>query len=197
MDINNRIWLIRTAGELNENKVYCDFEPLEDLSIVKDDIFSILKNRKPGIQKARLDVNTEVAEDFFKKIKIGDFAIVTSRIDKNQISIVKIEGDYYFNAQQKKHVREIHPLLQMNRIDLSESFRRALRIPRVVASLTLTPEILEFANKVKKTDADNNTVKAVFPLRTDFSITINIPNDMKKAEAERLSDFVRSLWLVE
>ena len=197
MNDSDNIWLIRSKAELNGRKVSCDFEPIEDLSITSKNVSQILKNLNPGMQEARIAVNTSVAEDFTKKISIGDFAIITSNKVKKYISIVKITGDYYFDSHNKYHVREVNPIISVSRDSLSENFRRDLRKPRAVTSLPMTPDILDVINSAKKASIDSNALKAVFPLRQDFSININIPHDMKRLEAERLADFVRTLWQVE
>ncbi len=197
MDANDYIWLIRNKAELNGRKICCNFEPLEDLSAIKSNVEKVLKRINPKMQEARIAVNTSVAEDFAKKISIGDLAITTSNKEKRIISIVRITGDYYFDSHNKYHVREVNPIISVSRDSLSENFRRDLRKPRAVTSLPMTPDILDVINSAKKVSVESNALKAVFPLRQDFSININIPHDMKKLEAERLADFVRTLWQVE
>lgn len=197
MNDSDNIWLIRNKAELNGRKVCCDFEPLEDLLAIKSDTKNFLKKLNPEMQKARIAVNTSVVEDFAKKINIGDLAIITSNNEKKYISIVRITSDYYFDSYNKYHVRDVNPIISVSRDSLSESFRRDLRKPRAVTSLPMTPDILDVINSAKKVSLESDALKAVFPLRQDFSININIPHDMSKLEAERLAEFVRTLWQVK
>ncbi|MDF2821176.1 MAG: hypothetical protein K0R15_1617 [Clostridiales bacterium] len=197
MNINEKIWLIRSKEKLSGNKIRCDFEPREDLSVTNKDIAFILKNLRNGIQEARLVVNTAVAMDFVERISVGDFAIVTNRKEKNYISLVKITSNYSFDRRTKTHVREVDLLLHESRNSLTESFRNSLRKPRAVTSLPVTPELLDFIKRAENLSVERNALKAVFPLRPNFTISISIPQDMKKLEAERLAEFVRTLWQVE
>lgn len=200
MNEYDKIWLIRSTNILSGGIVCSDFEPLKDLnsaSTANKNMSEIIKNLRPDMNEARMAVNTAVAEDFVNNINIGDLAIVTNRKEKYYISIVRITGDYFFDTHNNCHVREVDPIIRISRNSLSENFRRDLRKPRAITSLPMTPDILDVINSAKKVSVENNALKAVFPLRQDFSISINIPHDMSKLEAERLADFVRTLWQVK
>lgn len=200
MHKDDRIWLIRSTNKLSGGVVCSDFEPIKDLNaanIANKSIAEIIENLGQDMQEARMAVNTAVAEDFVKNINIGDLAVVTNRKEKHYISIVRITGNYYFDTRNNYHAREVDPIIRVGRDSLSENFRRDLRKPRAVTSLPMTPDILDVINRAKKANEESNALKAIFPLRQNFSININIPHDMKKIEAERLADFVRTLWQVE
>ncbi len=145
---------------------------------------------------------------FVNRMSIGDYVLVP---DERDIYFCEITSDYFYdesapdNGKAYFHKRSVRWLPSALRSNLSEELRVSLKVPRVVADLAKhTAEIKALANGTKYENiAENNrnqqeysgeTIDVSYPIRKDFDIRFQIPVDLSKNEAKRLSMYFETLY---
>ena len=84
----------------------------------------------------------------------------------------------------------------MTRASLPDKFRSSvLKTPRLVAKVVFDDTVERIITGVLPDRP--RLLNVVFPLRPDFSINFSIPCDFTEREAERLSNFAKTLFLEE
>ena len=96
------------------------------------------------------------------------------------------------------HIKEIEWLKgPISRSQLPDDLRNSLRAPRTAADLS------HHINLIKNFLSDDSPeaiqsapafMDISYPLRTDLNCSIKIPKDITKEEAERLGEFVKTLY---
>lgn len=137
-----------------------------------------------------------VVDAFVNQMKAGDLVLVPSGSD---ILLGQIEGDYFFNALFTEpgkcpHQRKVTWLETITRDTLSMELRSALKIHRSVANLTKghLDEIEARSQGLNYTRVDHS-IDVVYPLRPDWKIHFQIPDDITKEESARLSTYFETL----
>lgn len=137
---------------------------------------------------------------FVKSMNIGDLVLVPNGED---IHICEIASDYYFEnentAEGFPHRRKVVWKRRVLRQNLTQELRSSLRVLRTTACFTkYYDEIKHLAYQEKYIDRQSiRTLNISFPLRSDFIINVEVPTDLSKAEATRLSDFFARSYFVD
>lgn len=139
---------------------------------------------------------------FVNTMSIGDLIVCPNGQD---IHFGKIEGDYFYNKDyvdlDYAHQRSVKWLSLYKRDELPEGLRKSLRVQRTTADLTKHLEVIEAfaysnADDLKaELDIKNiDLVKTVYQLRPDLQIEISVPSDITETEAQRLGDYIKTLY---
>lgn len=136
------------------------------------------------------------------QMEIGDWILTPYGED---IHLAQVESGYLYQAADEAagypHQRRVKWLNCVSRDDLSEDLRNSLKARNTAANLTKhAEEIAALAQNQKPAKAaapKQETLALTYPLRPDFSISLEIPKDMTKEESERLSTFIRTLYFTE
>ena len=161
-----------------------------------------LRLSQPPYQLSSLELGNAYAtvDIFVNQMNIGDLILMPNGTD---IHFGIIESDYIFdeNCEEEgySHQRVVKWLSLTQRNDLPMQLRSSLRVHRTTADLSTHYNFIEalaygtpLLPLLKEDTSD--FVTASYPLRTDLVVTISIPKNINKAEAERLSDFVKTLY---
>lgn len=151
--------------------------------------------------EAELSQNVATIELFINEIAEGDFVIAP---DGDDIHLCKVTSHYYYDETKQDESlgypqqRKVEWITCVDRNTLPIELRNTLKAPKTAVSLTKhLPAIRAIVQgdliPTPTTDA-NTFTKAIFPVRPDVSITVEVPSDLTKQEAERLGDFFRALY---
>ncbi len=142
---------------------------------------------------------------FVNQMNIGDLIISP---DGDDIYFAKIVGDYHFEASKDgadvgySHQRKVTWLNDTSRKQLSKKLRSSLKVHRTTANMSehvleiealATRGIYEESTEALLVD----TIKVSYPLRPDCLISFDIPKDISKDEANRLSAYFQTLYFKE
>lgn len=200
-------WLIRaTIKDIDKYQEFIDnsyiatgYDETRSLKHrTKADIKNILSREPFNLSSIELGSVTASLNNFVHGIDINDIVLI---ISGDKICFGEVQSDYIYKgtASDCKHRRMFRTMRFLSREDLPIYIRTALKVRRNVADLTKYADELEaimfheeeeYYAKQKLT-ADINIS---YPLRPDYNINFKIPADINKTEAERLSDFFKTLY---
>jgi len=134
----------------------------------------------------------------------GDLVLAA---DGDDIYLGRISGGYRFDpsvdndAGGYPHQRPVEWFpVNLSRNALSRDLRCALRVHRTAANLShhyAEIEALSRGEQYQPLEDPGQTVEVSYPLRPDFVIQFEIPNDITRNEAQRLSSYFASLYFTE
>ena len=134
------------------------------------------------------------------QMKKGDLVLVADGAD---IYFGEIAGDYSFDRSVDNasdgypHQRTVRWMNSLSREDLSKELRSALKVHRTAANLShhfAEIDALAHGQPYQPEKAVSNTIGVSYPLRPNFNIQFEIPNDITRDEAQRLSSYFASLY---
>ena len=138
-------------------------------------------------------------ERFIFGIDNGDYIILPQR--PNQFSIGKITDDYKYESSSDTasgypHIRQIKWLkVGLARTVLSMELRKSLGSPSPVFGMNqYYSEIQKIVEDGNPQIIENKTVNVTYPPRPDHTVAFKVPSNMKKQEAERLSNFIKTIF---
>lgn len=162
------------------------------------------KLSQPPYNLSSLELGNTIAvmDMFVNQMAIGDYVLVPHG---HNIHFAKIESSYIFDNSKDNdddgypHQRIVTWLSKpISRSTLPDTLRNALKIHRSTANLTKYYDCIcslangeDISQKLLPTD---ELLRVDYPLRPDLVITIEVPKDITKTEAIRLSDFVKTLY---
>ena len=164
----------------------------------KEEIKSILSGAPYNLSSIKLGNSYGTVDIFVNRMNIGDLVLIP---DDNDIYFCKITSNYYIDnsvdndKQGYPHQRTITWLSSCLRKDLSMNLRSSLKTHGTTADLTKHfDEINALANGKKYITKSIETLKINYPLRKDFNVSFEIPKDINKTEAKRLSQYFETLY---
>lgn len=154
-----------------------------------------LKGLELGNAYATIDI-------FVNRMSVGDLVLIPDGAD---IYFAEITGDYYLDktvdndAAGYPHQRRIRWLADTSRQNLSMPLRSSLKVQRATANLSEHKEEIEALSCGEKYEKKLNkdipqAIAVSYPLRPDFMISFQIPSDITREEAQRLSDYLKTLY---
>lgn len=174
------------------------------IGMSKNDIKKELKEHPLNYSPNELGIATSTVNNFVNGMRAGDIVVMPNGSD---IFFGEITSDYFYDinkSSQKEgypHQRKVRWMKgPVRRDDLYDELRQSLRAPRTLADLSHhLDSILNFVADENDTVIDpinTNSDFAVFeyPVRLDTEATIRIPKDITQAEAQRLAEFVKTLY---
>lgn len=166
----------------------------------REDIKAILSESPYNLSGLKLGNAYATVDIFVNRMQIGDLILVP---DGEDIYFCKIVSDYYIDKSLDNdndgypHQRKIKWLSNTLRKDLSMALRSSLKVHRTTADLSKHYEeitALSQGHEYTGEQSEINTIEITYPLRSDFSISFEIPTDISKSEAKRLSMYFESLY---
>jgi len=197
--------LIKRLDEFKQNNIVAVGWPgIGDLTgKSREDIKSILSGQPYNLSGLKLGNAYATVDLFVNRMQVGDLVLIP---DGEDIYFCEITSDYYIeksvdnDADGYPHQRKIKFLSNTLRKDLSMSLRSSLKVQRTTADLTKHYEeikALSHGQEYLRETTERNSIEVTYPLRSDFSISFEIPADLSKAEAKRLSMYFESLYFTE
>lgn len=198
---------IRRIDEFKENNIVAIGWPgIGDISKKsREDIKEILSGNPYKLKGLALGNAYATIDIFVNQMKIGDLVLTP---DGDDIYLGEITGDYLLdssvdnNSTGYPHQRTVKWLENTSRKKLSMPLRTSLKVHRATANLTehITEiETLSCGKEYKEElKGKNQEIIAVsYPLRPDYLVTFNVPSDITKEEAKRLSSYLENLYFVQ
>lgn len=156
-----------------------------------------LKGLELGNAYATIDI-------FVNQMQVGDLVLTP---DGDDIYFGEITSDYFLepavdNASQGySHQRKVKWLADTARKELSMPLRTSLKVHRTTANLAEHTEEIECLAHGRKyeekvSDEKAEVISVSYPLRPDFTITFQIPSDISKEEAKRLTAYFETLYFI-
>jgi predicted Mrr-cat superfamily restriction endonuclease len=121
---------------------------------------------------------------------------------EDDIYFAQVISDYFFEPTKVNdgypHQRKVKWLKgPVSRSQLPDDLRNSLRAPMTAADLSRHINLIKNFLNDDSSEAVQSSPALMdisYPLRTDLNCTIKIPEDITKEEAERLGDFVKTLY---
>lgn len=148
---------------------------------------------KLGTVSAMLDI-------FINRMNVDDLVLVP---DGDDIHFCIVQSDYFFDthhASEYPHQRKIEWLSSTQRKALPIELRKSLKIPHTTTDLSKHYDVIkalayeEDLPQESTEPEEESTVSVDYPIRPNLNVTINIPRDITKTEAERLGDFIKTIY---
>ncbi|SFM26591.1 restriction endonuclease [Pelosinus propionicus] len=204
-------WLVRPNPQgfermkefLKQNIVAIGWPGIGDLTNLSTDEIKLRLCAPPyGYSSLELGNTYAVIDAFVHRMAVGDYVLVPHG---HSIYFAKIESDYLFNKSKDNeddgfpHQRKVTWVSEpIPRSSLPDTLRNALKIHRSTANLTKYFDIivsLATGDGIPQELAPiNEFLKVNYPLRPDMLVTIEVPKNITKTEALRLSEFVKTLY---
>lgn len=170
----------------------------------REDIKEILSREPYQLNGLELGNAYATIDIFVNRMQVGDLILTP---DGDDIYFGEIIGDYYMESTVDNdssgypHQRKVKWLKDTSRKNLSMPLRSSLKVHRTTANLSdHAAEIESLANgkdyKAEKFD-EKNVISVNYPLRPDFTISFNVPSNISKDEAKRLSNYLDTLYFVQ
>lgn len=168
----------------------------------KNEIRELLKSHPLNYTPSQLGAALATVNIFVNEISKEDIVIIPYEDD---IYFAKVVSDYFFDPSKVNdgypHQRRIEWLKgPVSRNLLPDVLRNSLRAPRTAANLTQHIDIIKriaFEDNNGKSGQLRSTpdfIDVSYPLRPDLNCIIKIPKDITVKEAERLGEFVKTLF---
>lgn len=204
-------WLVRPNPQgydrmkefLKQGIVAIGWSGIGDLSnLSQDNIRRRLSDPPYNYSSLELGNTYATIDLFVKQMATGDYVLVPHG---HSIYFAKIESNYLFDSSRDNeeegypHQRKVIWLSEpIPRSSLPDTLRNALKIHRSTANLTKYYKIIfslangeDIPQNLPPTDT---LLKVDYPLRPDLLVSIEVPRNITKTEALRLSEFVRTLY---
>ena len=152
---------------------------------------------KLGTVSAMLDI-------FINRMNVDDLVLVP---DGDDIHFCIVQSDYFFDTHHANkdtseypHQRKIEWLSSTQRKALPIELRKSLKIHHTTADLSKHYDVIkalayeEDLPQESTEPEEESTVSVDYPIRPNLNVTINIPRDITKTEAERLGDFIKTIY---
>ncbi len=165
----------------------------------KAEIRKILRSHPKNYSPSQLGAALATVNIFVNEISKDDLVIIPYEDD---IYFVKVTSDYFFNSTKVNdgypHQRKIEWLNgPVSRNKLPDDLRNSLRAPRTAADLSHHVNLIKSFIHGDSSESLQYTpafMDVSYPIRTSLNCTIKIPKDITKEEAERLGEFVKTLY---
>lgn len=173
---------------------------------LKENIVAIgWSNLKEEIKKGNLEeINANgytksTLIGFIKEMEIGDILIIPNGDD---IHFAEITSDYYFNdklleKEDYNNQRKVKYFNLKKREDMPMEIRKILKTRHTLARLTKYRDLLDdFLSGKKIIQREYETIE--LPIGRDgIKITITMPKDLTRLEAEKLGNTIKTLYFID
>jgi predicted Mrr-cat superfamily restriction endonuclease len=189
---------------LTRNIVAIGWPGINDLTgKTREQIKDILSQPPYEYESLELGNAYATVDLFVNQMNIDDLVLVPNGDD---IHFCIIKSSYYFDANYDSdtlgysHQRKVEWLSSTSRINLPMDLRKSLRVHRTTADLTNhyeTIKALAYGSALpqsQEANEDDSCVSVDYPLRPDVLVTVSIPRDITRMEAERLGNFIKTLY---
>jgi len=154
-----------------------------------------------GYSSYKLGRKLIIANSIANGMHIGDIVVVP---DGEDILYGEISSDYFFNPTLidentgYPHQREVVWLKQGYRKDMPKELRASL-IQSTIANLSHHADVIDSLIQGEKMVFTNNISELTlkYPLRSNYVVSITVPSDILKSEAERLAESISTLHSFE
>lgn len=205
-------WLLRPSPHsinrmdefLADNLIAIGWPGINDLTGKTREQIKMILSQPPYEYKSLELGNAYATVDIFvNKMNVDDLVLVPNGDD---IHFCVITSDYYFDANFDantigySHQRKVRWLTSTSRSNLPMELRKSLKVHRATADLSNHYEAIKalaHGNDISQSTVvsdDASNVSVDYPLRPDIMVTITVPKDITKTEAERLGDFIKTLY---
>lgn len=191
----------RLAEFRRDSLVGIGWPELGDLSgKTKEELKALLGGEPYRLTGNRLGSAYATADIFVNRMQIGDLLLVP---DGDDIFFAEVSGGYQFDAalcgEGYPHQRKVKWLRNVSRSGLSMALRSSLKAHQTAADVSRHCEeiqALAFGQENPALSAQK-TVDVSYPLRRDFTVRFEVPENMTKGEAKRLASFFEGLYFEE
>lgn len=164
-----------------------------------DEIRGILQDHPARYSPRQLGVALSTINIFVNEMAVNDLVVIPYY---DNVYFAKVTSDYYFEPAKiddgYPHQRKIEWLKgPVSREELSDDLRNSLRAPRTATDLKQHYDTIRalIENGYSQPSLSSSSLMDVsYPLRPDLNCTIKIPRDITQDEAERLAEFVKTLY---
>lgn len=168
----------------------------------REDLMQLLSLPPYSLEGQKLGVAYSTLDLFVNKMQVGDLVLMPY---KDEMTFGEIAGGYSYDPDAEQdgypHQRAVKWLRTAYRDDLSDDLRLSLRAPTIAANLSShLAEIEAFCNgEPPKPSAPpaQDVLEVSYPLRPDFLLSFQIPKDLSREEAQRLSTYFSTLYFTE
>lgn len=210
----NHAWLVRPYPHHTDINRVKEFKEQEMVAIgwpalgnltgkSREDIKQMLCGKPYELTGLTLGNTYPTIDNFVNRMHVGDLLLVP---DGSAIYFAEVRSDYYFNEEYDNddtgfpHQRKVKWLCSVSRADLSKKLRDSLKVHRTTADFSKHFEeinALAHGRDYQETSVETATIEVTYPLRKDFKITFEIPADMTRDEAKRVSQYFETLYFSE
>lgn len=210
MNVKNHAWLVRPFPHgisridlfRSDNFVAIGWPGIGDLTgKSREELKRILSQEPYKLSGLALGNAYATVDIFVNQMDIGDYILVP---DGDDIYFGQIVSDYHFepNADSDdlgySHQRRVEWSTNTSRKNLSMDLRKSLKVQRTTADLSHHyEEIQTLAAGLIYEPQSLKTITVSYPLRADHIISFEIPEDITQDEAQRLSDYMNTLYFVK
>lgn len=167
----------------------------------KNELREILRDHPKNYSPSQLGVALATVDIIVNRMSEGDLVVLPYDDD---VYFVKVTSDYFYDPTKLDdgypHQRNIEWLKNgspVSRDQLPDALRNSLRAPRTATELShhmsLIKNIVE-ADSSEELQSVSDYMDISYPLRTDLNCTLTIPKNITKEEADRLGEFVKTLY---
>lgn len=169
----------------------------------RENIKTILSGKPYSLSGIALGNAYATIDIFVNRMQIGDLVLIP---DGEDIYFAEITGAYYLDksvdnsTEGYPHQRKIKWLSNVSRKDLSTALRSSLKVHRATADLGKHYDeinALSHGEDFQEEMSSTEVLAVTYPLRSDFAVSFDIPVDITKTEAKRLSAYLESLYFTE
>ncbi|MBT9137165.1 MAG: hypothetical protein DDT34_02252 [Firmicutes bacterium] len=205
----SKVWLLRPSphgtnrmGEFVARSIIAIGWPeLGDLTgMSREQIKAALATPPYSLSSLELGSAYASVDIFVNQMSVGDLVLVPNG---SEIHFCRVVGDYGYSQSDQgdgyPHQRRVEWLATTLRTSLPMEVRLSLKVHRVTADLSEHFETIRaIVHGEPLPGAECNDVSGVvsvdYPLRPGVLVTVTVPRDITRTEAERLGDFVRTLF---
>ena len=194
--------ILRIHEFLSQNIIAIGWPALGDLThLSRENLKDRLKQPPYALDSYAWGQAYATVDIFVNQMKLGDLVLIPNGDD---IYFGRIAGDYHFDPAKADesngypHQRSVEWLSNCGRSALSLDLRSSLKAPRTIAQLSNHADEIEALSRGERCETTTSnsvqTLPVSYPLRPDFSVSFEIPKDITKEEAQRLSTYFASLY---
>ncbi|MBE6063563.1 MAG: hypothetical protein E7207_08470 [Clostridium butyricum] len=206
-------WLVRpnphNISRINEfktqNIIAVGWPGIGDLTgKSREEIKSLLEGAPYHYTSLELGNSYATIDILVNQINIDDLILIPNHDD---IYFAKVLGPYKYDSSKDNntdgypHQRSIKFLTgPINRSTLPSDLRNSLKVHRATADLSKHYNSIKALSEGSTPNPSNNTpinnefIEVEYPIRANTTVKLNIPNNLTQNEAERLSNFVKTLY---
>jgi predicted Mrr-cat superfamily restriction endonuclease len=159
-----------------------------------NDLRELLKDNY-NIQGHSLGAALSTVKSFVLDMRKGDIVIMPNN---EMVYFGRIVSDYIFDVSADNdddgysHQREVEWLHEAKRSELPKSLQHALHARRTITNISACTA--EVSAVLSPTPLSCEEVASQYPLRNGYTVHIKLPADISKVEAERLGDFIKTIY---
>ncbi len=209
--MNKQAWLLRPYPD-GETKRLDEFRAKGFIAIgwpgigslegkSREDIKELLSGQPYNYSGLELGNAYATIDILVNRMEIGDYLLIP---DGDDIYFAVVDSGYVFDQALDNdsygypHQRRVRNFTSSHlRSELSKQLRSSLKVHRTTADLSKHYDEIQAIASGKSFSATVESVEASYQLRPNYTVSLNVPTDITKTEAKRLSMYIESLFFVE